>query len=62
MEIQDSDSEGTNYLKTAQKYTTAKANILKAKNKAVREIAINLALKYREALKDRIRAKSHDEL
>ena len=62
MEIQKSDSEGTKFLKTVIKYDTAKTIFLKAKSEAERESAITMAFKYREAVKDHVRAMSHDEL
>ncbi len=62
MELQASDSHGTKLFKTIIKYDGAKASILKAKTEADRESAIMLALKYRETVKDHVRALSHDEL
>ena len=62
LEIKENDSDGTKFLKNIIKYEKAKTDMLKAKSDADRESAINLALKYREAAKDHVRAMSHDEL
>ena len=62
LEIKESDSEGTKYLKYVIKYDTAKTDVLKATNSFVRGFALTFALIYREAAKDHVRAMSHDEL
>ena len=62
LEIKENYSDGTKFLKNIIKYEKAKTDMLKAKSDADRESAINLALKYREAAKDHVRAMSHDEL
>ena len=62
LEIKESDSEGTKYLKTVIKYDTAKTYILQATNDFERFFAITLASAFRQAAKDHVRAMSHDEL